>query len=291
MDASIIFVNYNTISLLIESIDSVFKNTQGCEFEIIVIDNASADNSGNLLSDRYQNKVTFLALSENIGFGRANNEGMKIAKGRNIFLLNPDTLLRNNVIKILSDFLDHNEKVGVAGANLYNEDGSDQASFFHFFPSMGLVFADLFKLNFLYNRENVNKTDSPIKTLVVVGAALMVKRKVIEAVGGFNPAFFMYAEEDEWCYRIRKSGYEVYNVPEAKVTHFDGKSFQFSEQRQKRRLEGVRTLYKVCYSPLYCFFLRKIEYLIIVSRLFASKISGNKDKIIYWNFMYANRKW
>jgi GT2 family glycosyltransferase len=291
MDVSILFVNYNTISLLIDAIDSVYDKTTGLDFEIIVVDNASTDNSKELLWNKYQDKVIYLALPKNIGFGRANNEGMKVAKGRNVFLLNPDTILKNNAIKILSDFLDSNYKAGVAGANLFNEDGSPQPSYSLTFPSIGFALSNLTHALFFYDRETFNTTDIPKRTLRVVGAALMVKKEVVDVAGAFNPEFFMYAEEDEWCYRIRKAGYHIYNVPHAEITHLDGKSFQFSEQRQKRQLEGLRTLYRVCYSPLYCSLLRKVEYATIISRLFTNKISGNRNMITYWNFMYDNRKW
>ena len=291
MDVSILLVNYNTVTFLIDTIDSVFDKTIDLEFEIIVVDNASKDNSQNLLEERYKDRITYLALPENIGFGRANNEGMKIAKGRNVFLLNPDTILKNNAIKILSDFLDDNDKAGAAGANLFNEDGSPQPSYSLTFPSIGFALSNLTSTLFFYNRETFNTTGFPKKTFRVVGAAMMIKKEVIDAVGMFNPEFFMYAEEDEWCYRIRKAGYDIYNVPQSEITHLDGKSFQFSEQRQKRQLQGVRTLYRVCYSPFYCSVLRIIEYTTILSRLFTSKILGRKDKIEYWSFMYDNRKW
>ena len=105
MDVSIIIINYNTISFLIDAVDSIFAKTEGIEYEIIVVDNNSNDNSKTIIMEKYGKKVIYLSLPENIGFGRANNEGAKIAKGRNLFFLNPDTLLLNNATKILSDYL------------------------------------------------------------------------------------------------------------------------------------------------------------------------------------------
>jgi GT2 family glycosyltransferase len=291
MDVSIIFVNYNTISLLTDAIDSALEKTIGVIYEIIVVDNASNDNSRKILSDKYQSNVIYIALPENIGFGRANNEGMKIAKGRNVFLLNPDTILQNNAVKILSDYLDQNEGVGVVGANLYNEDGSAQPCFCHYYPSIGYELSNLFHLLFLYNREVFNYTEVPKKVSRVVGAAMMIKKGVINKTGMFDARFFMYAEEDEWCFRISKSGYTIFNLPQAKITHLDGKSFQFSAERQKRKLEGLRTFYRVSYSSFYCKMLRLVEYLTIMSRLIISKMSNNIEKLNYWKFMYNNRDW
>jgi len=291
MDVSIIFVNYNTVALLIDAIDSVLNKTQGISFEIIVVDNASSDNSQQLLTEKFNKKIQYIPLPENIGFGRANNEGMKIAQGRNVFLLNPDTILENNAIKLLSDYLDANPEVGVAGGNLYNEDGSPQPSFSFIYPSIGFELSNLFHVLFLYNRETFNHTVEPMFVKRIVGAAMMIRKTVIDKVGGFDPDFFMYAEEDEWCHRISKAGYKIVNIPEPHITHLDGRSFQFSEHRHKRKLEGIRTLYRVSYSPLYCMILRGVEYLTIISRLASSKLSGNEEKLKYWRFMYNNRKW
>ncbi|CAA9203702.1 Poly(ribitol-phosphate) beta-N-acetylglucosaminyltransferase TarP [Flavobacterium bizetiae] len=291
VDVSVIFVNYNTVSLLIDAIDTVLNKTLDIKYEIIVVDNNSNDNSKSILWHKYGQKVNYIDLSENIGFGRANNEGMKKAAGRNVFLLNPDTLLNNNAIKILSNYLDANKQVGVVGASLYNEDGSPQASYSFFYPSLSYEFSNLLHLSFLFNTETFNDSVFPKEVKRVVGAAMMIKKEVIEKVGMFDPRFFMYAEEDEWCYRITKAGYKLVNLPESSITHLDGKSFLFSEQRKLRQLEGIRTFYKVTYSPLYCEFLKCIEYLTIVNRLFIFRLLKHTEKVNYWKFMYAHRKW
>ena len=101
MDVSIIIVNYKTLSLIVNCIRSIIEKTDGISYEIIVVDNNSNDDFSKCLKDKFGNLVKCVPLQENIGFGRANNEGLKIATGRNIFYLNPDTLLINNAIKIL----------------------------------------------------------------------------------------------------------------------------------------------------------------------------------------------
>ena len=291
MDVSIIIVNYNSIALLLDAIDSIFDKTKDIVYEIIVVDNNSNDDSHRIIGEKYNEQIKYLALPENIGFGRANNEGINVAKGRNIFLLNPDTILQNNAVKILSDFLDGNALVGVVGANLYNDDGTYQPSFSQMYPSLKIELSNLFHLMFFQNKQNINQTDQAIKTKSVVGAAMMVRKEVIEKVGGFDPRFFMYAEEEEWCDRIRKAGFLVFNVPSAKITHLDGKSFQFSENRLKRRLEGTRMLYRISYSRFYCTMLKAVEYITIISRLVIFKALKQDKKIQYWSFMYKNRKW
>ena len=289
IQVSIVIINYNTLKITEDCINSIILNTKDINYEIILVDNASNDGSVDYFN--YFEGIKFIPSSENLGFGKGNNLGIEVANGRYVFLLNPDTILQNNAVKILSDFLDENSLVGVVGANLYNDDGTYQPSFSQMYPSLGLELSNFFHLLFLQNKECINKTDQSIQTKSVVGAAMMIKREVIEKTGGFNPQFFMYGEEEEWCNRIRKAGFYVFNVPTAKIIHLDGKSFQFSENRLKRRLEGVRTLYRVSYSRLYCKMLKIVEYATIVSRLIIFKLLKKDNKIEYWSFMYKNRKW
>lgn len=291
MDVSVIFVNYKTVSLLIDAIDSLIDKTTGVIYEIIVVDNASGDNSKNLLSEKYKNKIIYIELPENIGFGRANNEGMKIAVGKHLFLLNPDTILQNNAIKILSDYLDSNEQIGVVGGNLFNEDGTPQASYSNSYPSLKSEINKFFCFTYFFRNNSFNTTDIPKFVKTVYGAAFMVKKTVIEKTGGFDSRFFMYAEEDELCYRINKFGYKIMNVPQCRITHLDGGSFEFSEDRNKRRLDGIRVFYQITYSSFYCELIKGIEYLTIISRLFFSKLIGNKEKMKLWRFNYNYRKW
>jgi GT2 family glycosyltransferase len=291
VDVSVIFVNYNTVSLLINAIDSVLEKTIDIKYELIVVDNASKDNSERILLEKYQNKISYISLLENVGFGRANNEGMKIAKGRNIFLLNPDVLLQNNAIKLLSNYLDNNVEVGVVGGNLFYEDGSPQTSYSLVYPSIGFELINMLHLFSLFKRDNFNDTFSPKEVKIVVGAALMIKREVINSVGGFDPSFFMYSEEDEWCFRIHRAGYKLVNLPQSKITHLEGKSFEFSEDRQKRKLEGIRNFYKVSYSKRYCYFVELICKITICIRFFIFYLLNNKQKMRYWNFMFNNRNW
>jgi hypothetical protein len=289
IQVSIVIVNYNTLQITQECIDSIVLNTTDITYEIILVDNASTDGS----LDYFKNMegIKFISSTENVGFGKGNNLGIEIAKGRNVFLLNPDTILQNNAVKILSSFLDKNVLVGVAGANLYNDDGTYQPSFSQMYPSLRVEVSNLFHLMFLQNKQCINKTNQAIQTQSVVGAAMMIKKEIVKKTGLFNPKFFMYGEEEEWCNRIRKAGFMIFNVPVAKITHLDGKSFQFSENRQKRRLEGVRTLYSVSYNSFYCIILQIVECTTILSRLAIFKMLKKDEKIQYWSFMYKNRKW
>ncbi len=133
MDVSILVVSYNTSALTLRTLRSVFDLTRDLDFEVIVIDNASSDGSADDVAAQFP-QVRLLALGENIGFGRANNAGIEIARGRNILLLNPDTLLNDNSVKTLSDWLDANPGCGVCGGNLTDEYGRPVHSFHRVLP-------------------------------------------------------------------------------------------------------------------------------------------------------------
>ncbi len=124
IDVSVIIVNYNTTELIIKCLDSIFIHTEGINYEIIIVDNASEPDFGKRILNEFpiqKEKMLFLHLQENIGFGRANNKGLELSSGRNIFFLNPDTVVINNAISILSKFLDNNKEAGACGGNLLTE--------------------------------------------------------------------------------------------------------------------------------------------------------------------------
>jgi len=291
MDVSVIIVNYNTISLLVDAVDSVFEKTEGIKYEIIVVDNASSDNSKNILADKYGDKIIYLALSENIGFGRANNEAVKIANGRNLFFLNPDTILLNNAVKILSDYLDDNPRVGCCGGNLFDADGNPAYSFgrivgLSIFSEINELFLKIpekiiYGKNVFYNYKN-----KPMRVGYITGADLMIRKKLFTKLDGFDPDFFMYYEESELEYRVSKAGYEISSIPYAQIVHLEGKSFpvkidSFIMMWSSRKI----FLRKTCNS-MKIFVINKIFVIRITIFLFVVILLQNKEKINLWLKMY-----
>lgn len=255
MDVSIIIVNYNTKELTAQTINSVYKMTRGISFEIILVDNASIDGS----KDYFQtdNHINYIYSEENLGFGRANNLGLSIAKGRNILFLNPDTVLINNAIKILSDYIDQHNNVGACGGNLYNEDMKPALSYKRIFPGIieelnNLLFHIPEKLLY-YKTWFHNNTDTPLAVAYICGADLMIRKEILDEVGAFSPDFFMYYEETDLCFRISKANYKIISIPSAKIQHLEGKSFKSSidEKRIKVSENGRDIFYKRNYIPLY----------------------------------------
>jgi len=290
MDVSIIIVNYNTFSFAKATIESVFEKTEGIMYEIILVDNNSPDNSGKQLKDFFNEKIIYLQNTANIGFGQANNEAVKIASGRNLFFLNSDTLLLNNAVKILSDYLDENPRVGCCGGNLFDVDRNPTNSFSRFFvPS---IFNEINSLFFripeklLYGKNTIyNNTNEPLKVAYITGADLMIRKNIFDILNGFDSDFFMYSEEAELEYRIKKMNYMIVSVPFAQIIHLEGKSFSNSLDR----LKMISVSRKIFLQKMYGQKMFVFNFLFrcrIVTRLFLFSILGNKEKIILWKQLY-----
>jgi len=287
VDVSIIIVNYNTISCLIGAIESILSETKDIEYEVIIVDNNSSDNSKNILAEKYGSRIIYLGLSENIGFGRANNEAAKIAKGVNLFLLNPDTVLLNNAVKILSDFLNSNAEVGACGGNLFNENMQPALSFTVMLPSLPQTIDETFGYPVtrikVGKSRNFNYTNKPLKAACVIGADMMIRKELFDELGGFDGDFFMYHEEMELCFRINKAGYKIYSIPDALIQHLEGKSISNDKERIKRKFHA-RALYlsktqKKAAIPI----INGIYFFSSVMRLIFFTMLRNREKKFLWS--------
>lgn len=224
-----------------ECIDSIFEKTHGIEFEVILVDNASTDGSKYYFVK--ESRIKYIYNEENLCFGRANNIGVEVSTGRNILFLNSDTLLRNNAVKILSDYLDDDKTVGACGGNLFNAEGKHVYSYNLKFPSIWLDI-NLLLHNVpgrLLYRGNLsfNNTNSVLDVSFITGADLMVKHSVLSEVGAFNPEIFMYFEDSELCYRIKRTGYKIHSVPVAEITHLVSASVKNAEKNRMRKKNEI----------------------------------------------------
>ena len=294
MDVSIIIVNYNTFAFTKAAIESVFEKTEGITFELILVDNNSPDGSGLRLKNFFGEKIVYIQSDENIGFGRANNLGIGQACGRNIFLLNPDTTLVNNAVKILSDYLNANPKVGVCGGNLYDENKISTHSFGRYLPSFFgeldlLVGRNLLSIVIYGKNTSFNYTDKPIKVGFITGADMMIRKAVLDKIGVFDADFFMYYEEAELTYRIKKTGYQIHCVPQSAILHFESKSSSDEISKLKRSLAGRRTYYQKTHGLLGQIVVNTVFMLTVLSRLCGYFIIGNKQKVRFfqsaWRYM------
>ncbi len=274
MDVSIIIVNYQTPKLVIDCVRSIQEKTVGITYEIILVDNGSKDGSADLLREALQKDVTLVVSSVNLGFGKANNLGVGYASGKYIFLLNSDTLLLNNAVGILHDYLETHRQAGVAGGNLYTKEYTPSPSFCTRFDDLESVkkeaawsrilgtslrkryvqwFCSPEQKEKFYYKESFNFGEGVKRVAYIFGTDMMLSKALYEKMGGFDPDFFMYAEEEELSFRIMQAGYEIVNVPGAKLIHYDAASTEKEKDQNSRRYilrqKGAFLYYEKRFGP------------------------------------------
>lgn len=235
-DVSIIIVNYNTVDLTRKCVNLVIQHTKGVQYEILIVDNASTDGSAESFKKNLPS-CRLIELSENVGFGAANNIGMSCAKGETFLLMNSDVLLQSDAISYTFNKLTSlPSSIGVLGCRLMNEDGSVQESVFHgekaHFKFWTLFLHSLkesviFRApNYLFGRDVKYVPVDHVEGFVtgVSGAYMHLRKEVFELTGGFDPDFFMYCEETEWQRNRLAGTFQVYYDPAVSVVHLGGKS-------------------------------------------------------------------
>lgn len=230
MDLSIIIVNWNSLDYLRKAIASIEAGTSRIEFEIVVIDAASLDGCEEMLR-RFYPRVRFIQSKRNAGFAKANNEAFTMARGRTLLFLNPDTEIEGRAIETLYDQLNSLPNAGIVGAKLLNSDGSVQESCIRAFPTIlnqvldSAVLRKLFPTSGLWGMKPLLTGDGAATEVdAVSGACLMIKRSAFERVGMFSTDYFMYSEDIDLCFKVRKAGLHTYYVPAAVVVHYGGVS-------------------------------------------------------------------
>lgn len=231
MDLSIIIVNYNTFELTKNCIHSVYNNTSGIDYEIILIDNNSSDGSPELLKNEFPN-VKFILNEDNVGFAKANNQGITIAQADNILLLNSDTLIIGDCINKVLHFSKQTPDAGIIGCKVLNKNGSLQYSCWHeptilsetIFFTISIIKniwepITYYKKMKYWNHTHIKQIDS------ISGCFFWVKKEVFNKIGLLDENIFMYYEDSEFCKRtILQSDYKIYYFPHAEIIHFGGAS-------------------------------------------------------------------
>ncbi len=247
IDISFVIVNYNSTELLINCLESIEKFTSGINYELIVVDNNSAIGDIETLL-KNKDRITLIKNDVNRGFGAANNQGVKIAKGKYILLLNNDTILFENSIKKVFDFAETLDGKEIIGCRLLNEDKTIQKSVYDF-PTLLNVFTSNFFLYLLFPRSKyfnkyhlMNRGLNKITEAdVVTGAFIFMSRKKFNELGGFDERFFFYMEDTDLCYRHKKDGGKVLYFPDTSIIHLKGKSAK-DESWFKNKHQSISTL-------------------------------------------------
>jgi GT2 family glycosyltransferase len=224
----IILINYNSSAYTLNCISSILSHTdEGIDYSIVVVDNNSRPEEISKLDVLQQmDRIDLIRMPFNSGFSTACEAGMKKIPARYYYFLNNDTVLENDVLSILYNWMEKNPGVGIASGQMYDSGGTLGINF-NYFPDLRLKFLGAGILRILspkdYPRKGVPYT-SPLRVPLLNGSSLFIRKSALDEAGGFDTGFFLYCEEEDIALRMKKKGYSCYLVPEARYTHFEGRS-------------------------------------------------------------------
>jgi len=255
---SLIILSWNTLDITIDCVDSLLEHPPNVPWELILIDNASSDGSAGALGKKYGTipHIKFIANDVNLGFTGGNNQGMELARGKIIGLLNSDTVISKDALTDLYKYLVEHQQVAVVGPWLTLDDGSPTTSF-GYFPGFWSVLTTAFLPGWIWGNARkalgVRPAESmtePVSVDYVSGAAFFIKREVIDKVGMLDSeTFFAYFEETDLCLRIKKAGWQVRFMPSVKIIHLEGKSFEkMTAHRRIMQYDSAKKFFKKHYS-------------------------------------------
>jgi GT2 family glycosyltransferase len=242
MDLSVIIVNWNTKDLLCQCIDSLTQTLKKIDTEIFVVDNGSTDGSVAAVREKFPG-VRLIENPVNMGFARANNQAISLSSREYLLLLNPDTRAKDEAIPQMLSFMSSHARAGLVGAQLLNADGSKQNSIANF-PSLATELLNKSLLRWLFPEKFPGKErdyPNPVEVESVIGACVLVRREAVNQVGLLDEKFFLFLEETDWCFRVKKAGWKIYHIPQAEIFHFQGKSAE--AEKGKTRIEYYRSRY------------------------------------------------
>lgn len=284
MDLSIIIVNYNVKEFLQNLLHSIQKAAIDISTEIIIVDNASDDGSVELIKNKFPS-VNLIENKINVGFGKANNQALKFARGDFILLINPDAVVSEDTLNKMISFLKEHQDAGVAGCKILNADGTLQLACRRSFPGPWTSFtkvtglSSLFPKSKLFARYNLTYLDEnkTYEVDAISGSFMMLKKEVLEKVGGFDEQFFMYGEDLDLCYRVQKAGYKVYYVHTTQVIHYKG------ESTKRSNLDET----KIFYNAMHLFVKKHLSSFFLVEIILRAAIGFQNLFAFLWKRQLA----
>ncbi|HEV8601657.1 MAG TPA: glycosyltransferase family 2 protein [Patescibacteria group bacterium] len=260
MDLSVIVVSYNTKELLKRCLRSVFDSKTGFKYEVIVVDNASKDGSVESIKQDFS-QVKLIENNANLGFSKANNNAIKQASGRLILLLNSDTEIKDTALDVSIKYMDSHSDVGAVGGKILLPDGRFDKAARRKFPNPKNSFLRLFGLKKFSDYNIETPIDEEVEVDAVEGAYMMVQKSVIDKVGLLDEDFFMYGEDLDWCFRIKKAGFKIMYFPKAEIVHYKYGSAQLVPFKTIRLAHNaMKIFYRKHYAPKNNFLFNALVY-------------------------------
>jgi len=249
-----VVLTYNIREMTLECLESVRKASEGLQVEIIISDNGSSDGLQEVIRQRFP-EVIFIENGENLGYAAGNNRGIQVSSGRYVLILNPDTVVEKDTLKLTLQYMENHPECGVVGCRVLNTDGTVQQSWFpqwSLFRAIWVGFGLLriLPLNRINGRWTISRKapDSPVVVDRILGCYLWIRWEVIQQVGVFDEDFFLYGEEEDLCRRVRDKGWEVHYYPEPQIIHYGGQSTRLiaKQARIESNICKVRWMKKHC---------------------------------------------
>jgi len=287
LNLSIIIISFNTKDLLRVCIKSVYETTANLIYEIIIVDNGSTDGSIDMLAIEFP-EIHVINNKINQGFARANNQAIKVARGKLILLLNSDTIVKKGAIESLAEFMKEHRSIAAVGPKILNVNGTLQSMEMSL-PSIGDTLISLLGLpHFVpmkFKRRlfpRLFRNENEISSVGWInGCCIMLNKDIIEKVGLLDETFFFYYEEIEWCYRAKKAGYSIFYKPDVEIIHYGGASN--IDKPTQRMLNGRLIFYKKCLGRtkgITFIFLKILSNISTLTIAYATKSNSDKKNIL-----------
>lgn len=276
LDVSIIIVAWNVRQLLHDCLKSVYDQTEGIDFEVIYVDNASEDGSVEMVAEQFP-QVKIIKNRENKGFIKANNQGIEISEGRYVLLLNSDTIVLDNAITKTIKFADLHPEAAVVGCKVLSSDRTLQRTCF-MYPSVLNMFLSatylykIFPKSKFFGREGMTWWDyNDIREVeTICGCFSLVRKEAIDQVGLMDETYYVYGDDPDWCYRFSKAGWEILFTPDPVIIHYGGQTTKKNADRFLLQLYGSKLIFMKLHRsrlsfPFACFltalfFILRVPY-------------------------------
>ena len=288
MKIALSIVEFNTQDLLKNCLESIFTKKWRNDFQVFVVDNASKDNSVEMVKEKFS-KVTVIANEENLGFGKAHNLIFKKIKADYFIILNSDTEVKDDVLDQMVDFMEDNKNCGISSCRVLDFNGKLQ-------PNGGDLPFGRALINWLFNLETIgvrypslHRNDEEYYREIhpvgwVSGNFMIIRRESLEKVGGFDERYFMYFEDIDLCYRVRKSGFTIMLNPSVSIKHLSGGSLDNPRLRQwSGEFKGLIKFYESQMGKFAGLAVRLGVYIAILLRIIAFAFKGN----LSYSYNYA----